>query len=58
MRWLEQAAAHAEALEETLLEEYHLERGQLDGLWSYVANKGEKNTMLRPTKRVNFDARP
>ena len=58
LRWLEQAAAHAEALEETLLEDYAIERGQLDGLWSYVANKGEKNTMKRPTKPANFGARP
>lgn len=57
LAWLREAAQHAEAVEEILLEDYHLERAQLDGLWSYVANKGEKNTMLRPTKPANSGAR-
>jgi hypothetical protein len=25
-----------------LLADYHLTRGQIDGLWAYVGNKGEK----------------
>ena len=57
LAWLREAAEHAEALEEILLEDYHLERAQLDGLWSYVANKGEKNTMPKPTKPANSGAR-
>ena len=40
-----QAGKHAEALEEVLLAEYRVDRGQLDGLWSYVGNKGEKKAM-------------
>ncbi len=58
LAWLREAAQHAEALEEILMKDYAIERGQLDGLWSYVANKGEKNTMLRPTKPANSGARP
>ena len=29
-------------MEEVLLSEYHLTYGQIDGLWAYVGNKGEK----------------
>jgi transposase-like protein len=50
-RSLPQAAAdHAEAIEEMLLKEYQLSRGQLDALWSYVGNKGGKE----PTPAVSF----
>ena len=40
--WLRAAANHAEQIEEQLLATYQLERGQLDALWAYVGNKGEK----------------
>ena len=40
--WIRKAGQHAEAIEEALLSEYHLTRGQIDGLWAYVGNKGEK----------------
>jgi transposase-like protein len=40
--WIREAGNHAEAIEEVLLAEYHLTRGQIDGLWAYVGNKGEK----------------
>ena len=40
--WVRQAGQHAEAIEEVLLSEYQLTRGQIDGLWAYVGNKGEK----------------
>jgi len=40
--WIQDAAWHAEAIEEVLRVEYQLSRGQLDALWSYVGNKGEK----------------
>jgi hypothetical protein len=42
LAWLRDAAAHAEAIEEVLLAKYELQRGQLDALWAYVGNKGEK----------------
>ena len=56
LAWLREAAQHTEVLEATLMNDYAIERGQLDGLWSYVANKGEKNTMPRPTKPANSGA--
>ena len=40
--WIREAGQHAEAIEELLLSEYQLTRGQIDGLWAYVGNKGEK----------------
>lgn len=40
--WIREAGQHAEAIEEVLLSQYQLTRGQIDGLWAYVGNKGEK----------------
>lgn len=40
--WLQEAGNHIEKVEAILLANYQLERGQLDGLWSYVGNKGAK----------------
>ena len=40
--WVREAGKHAEAIEEVLLADYQLTRGQIDGLWAYVGNKGEK----------------
>jgi transposase-like protein len=50
MDWIQDAGDHAEAIEEVLLADYQIERGQLDGLWAYVYNKGEKRTTPKPTK--------
>ena len=40
--WIREAGQHAERIEAVLLADYHLSRGQIDGLWAYVGNKGEK----------------
>jgi transposase-like protein len=42
LAWIREAARHAEEIEEVLMEKYRIERGQLDGLWAYVGNKGRK----------------
>jgi transposase-like protein len=42
LEWLRQAAQHADQLEEVLLGEFQIKRGQLDALWAFVGNKGEK----------------
>ncbi len=42
LQWLREAAQHAEQLEEVLMAEFEVKRGQLDALWAYVGNKGEK----------------
>ena len=49
--WLRAADSQAEAVETVLLADYRLQRGQLDALWAYVGNKGEKGDMSRPQKR-------
>lgn len=42
LAWLRQAAQQAEAVEEVLMKDFQIKRGQLDALWAYVQNKGEK----------------
>ena len=42
LAWLREAAQHAEAVEEVLMSKFQVKRGQLDALWAYVGNKGEK----------------
>lgn len=42
LSWLRDAARHTEQIEEILMAEYRVERAQLDAMWSYVGNKGEK----------------
>ena len=56
LAWLREAAQHTEELEDRLMNDYAIERGQLDGLWSYVGNKGEKNITRKPTKPANSGA--
>jgi transposase-like protein len=56
--WLRDAAQHAEAIEEVLMAEYQLERGQLDALWSYVGNQGEKKTTPTRMKAGSSGALP
>ena len=56
--WIEDAADHAEAIEEVLLAGHRTARGQLDGLWAYVRNKGEKKTTLRQRKAVSSGVVP
>lgn len=42
LSWLRDAREHLEAVEEALLKNYRVTRGQLDAMWGYVGNKGEK----------------
>jgi hypothetical protein len=54
--WIRKAGEHAEALEDVLLADYQLKRGQLDSLWAYVGNKGEKKTTQKPKTAVSSGA--
>jgi len=56
--WIRAAGQHAERVEEVLLAEHKIERGQLDGLWAYVRNKGEKRTTLKPKRPASSGALP
>jgi len=44
--WLREAVNNVEAIEEVLLKEYHKEyhvdKAQMDSLWTYVGNRGKK----------------
>jgi len=42
LAWLREAARHAEQIEAVLMKDFKIKRGQLDALWAYVGNKGEK----------------
>ena len=48
LAWLREAAGHAEQVEAVLLADFRVQRGQLDALWTYVGNKGEKKSIPRP----------
>jgi transposase-like protein len=48
LAWLHIAAAHVEQIEALLLASYSLTRAQLDALWTYVGNKGEKGALPKP----------
>ena len=42
LSWLRDAVKHTEQIEEVLMAEYKVKRAQLDAMWSYVGNKGQK----------------
>lgn len=42
LTWLREAAQHAEKVDKVLMKDFKVKRGQLDALWAYVQNKGEK----------------
>jgi len=54
--WIRGAARHAEEIEEVLMVNYRLSRGQLDALWSYVGNKGEKGAIPKPMGEASSGA--
>lgn len=43
--WLKEAANNVEDIEEVLLKDYHVDKAQMDSLWTYVGNKGKKGVM-------------
>ena len=51
--WLREAKEHADEIEEVLMSEHKIDRGQIDGLWSYVGNKGEKRVILKQKPKEN-----
>jgi transposase-like protein len=44
LRWLREAGQHVDELDAVLMKDFRLKRAQLDGLWSFVQNKGEKKS--------------
>lgn len=58
LKWLREAAQHVGQIEALLLANYQLERGQLDAMWSYVGNKGEKKTIRKRKRTDSFGVQP
>ena len=56
--WLREAAQQVEALDDVLMANYQLSRGQIDGLWAYVGNKGEKKAIPKPRPPARSGAPP
>jgi len=44
LAWLREAAQHTQQLEDILMKDFQIKRGQLDSMWAYVQNKGEKKS--------------
>ncbi len=55
--WVRDAAQHAQAIEAELLKNFRIERGQLDAMWSYVGNKGEKRATQKQHTAVSSGVR-
>lgn len=47
LRWLREAARHAEAVEEALMADYEVSKAQVDALWTYVGHKGQRGGASR-----------
>ncbi len=56
MDWLRTAADHVERIEALLLAHYQLTRAQLDAMWAYVGNKGEKGGIRKARSAAPFGA--
>jgi transposase-like protein len=42
--WLREAAQHVDAVNDVLLKDFQIKRGQLDGMWLFIQNKGQKKS--------------
>jgi transposase-like protein len=58
LAWLREAAEHAEAVEERLLKGFKVQRAQIDALWAYVQNKGEKKATGKVRKVAPSGTQP
>lgn len=44
LAWLREAAQHVDAISDVLMRDFKIKRGQLDGLWLFIRDKGEKKS--------------
>lgn len=58
LEWLRAAGKHAEEIDDVLLSKYKINRGQIDGLWAFVENKGEKKAIQKQKKADNSGDQP
>jgi transposase-like protein len=52
--WLERAAKHVEQIEEYLVVPYKISRVQIDAIWTYVGQKGEKGGSQKRKQEEHF----
>jgi transposase-like protein len=50
--WLKDAASYIQEIEEVLLKDYHVQKAQMDSLWTYVGNKGKKGALKNDQIKV------
>jgi transposase-like protein len=51
LSWLREAAQHTDIVNNVLLKDFKIKRGQLDGLWLFIQNKGQKKPIGQPARR-------
>jgi transposase-like protein len=51
LSWLREAARHTDAVNDVLLKDFKIKRGQLDGLWLFIQNKGQKKPVEQSASR-------
>ncbi len=56
--WVTLASQHVESVEAALLADYAVTAAQIDALWCYVGNRGEKKPIPRPMNVAPFGAQP
>lgn len=44
LEWLREAADHTDTVNDALLKDFRIKRGQLDGMWLFIQKKGPKKT--------------
>jgi len=44
LTWLREAAQHVDTVNHALLKDFQIQRGQLDGMWLFIQNKGKKKS--------------
>jgi transposase-like protein len=49
LSWLREAAQHVDAVNDVLLKDFKIKRGQLDGMWLFIQNKGKKKSCGKPS---------
>ena len=42
LAWLREAAEHSDVVNDALLKDFRIKRGQLDGMWLFIQKKGPK----------------
>jgi len=45
--WMRETAKHADMVNEALLKDFRIKRGQLDGMWLFIQKKGPKKEQRR-----------